>query len=608
MKREDYKRSIEEIRDPYSRWIRDREVKRSPEEFVVPEDYLVFCNDDGRIDEKAGEAFREYGAFSEGYDFIYTDEDEENAGLRRDPYFKPDHSPDTLDSFYYPGGFTVIKRELSERLKEAEKSEFGSLEVLRECGKLSKNPLHIPEVLYHAFSHHEYEYADRVDQGDVVQGSLGEIAVVILSKDHPELLARCLKGLVRSAEAEGVSLECIVIDNGSNAVNTEEYRKLSEKYSFDYFRKETEFVYSKLCNMGAGMTASGIILFLNDDIEIPEGTFVFGRMLKEACKEKTGAVGCKLLYPGGKRIQHCGITLLKSGASHKLCGYEDNRAYYRGVNRRKINVFAVTGACLMVERRKFEEAGGFDENLSVAYTDVDLCSALLLKGYYNVCLNDLSIIHHESFSRKSDDGDKERFERLIREREYYYEKYRDLIAGGDPWYSRNLTETGLDYDVNILSAEDKVPYHEKLSEVCFSEKGEWITLLGSEGKSRYRKCGSNGKVHYSIDACERRSSDAMCHSDFTEISGWAFVQGAPGYEYDTFLLISDGEKYYRVSAGRILRDDISVVFPKERDTELSGFSVKISNRALSKDIDRDDVFLILERRGLFGRKRGYITR
>lgn len=607
MKREEYKRSIEEIRDPYSLWIRDREVKRSPEEFAAPEDYLVFRNDDGRIDEKAAEAFREYGAFINGYDFIYTDEDEEDGDFRHDPYFKPDYSPDTMDSFYYPGGFTVIKRELSDRVKEVSDRGPGSLEFLRECGKLSKKPLHIPEVLYHAFHHHAYEYEENPVE-EKAGGTPEKIAVVILSKDHPELLSKCLQGLLGSAEAEGVIPECIVIDNGSNDVNTVEYRQLSEKYPFRYVREETEFVYSRLCNLGASMTSSGLILFLNDDIEIPEGTFIFGKMAREAVKEKTGAVGCRLLYPGETKIQHCGITLLKSGASHKLCGYEDDRDYYRGVNRRKINVFAVTGACLMVERRKFEETGGFDENLSVAYTDVDLCSALLLRGYYNVCLNDLSLIHHESLSRKSDDRDKERFERLIREREYYREKYRDLIAGGDPWYSRSLTETGLDYSVNVPSPDDSVPFYEKLPEVSFSENGEWITLSGPEGESRIKKCGNNGKVHFSIDVCEKRASDAMCHSDFTEISGWAFVHGAPGYKYDTFLLIADGKRYCKVSAGRIMRDDIPAVFPKERDICLSGFSVKISNSALTKDIDRDSVFLILEREDIFGRKRGYIAK
>ena len=606
MKREDYKRRLEELRDPYSVWIRDREVRRAPEEFSAPEEYLVFSDEDGFIDEKASSAFRDYGAFSKGFDFIYTDEDEIADGIRHDPYFKSGFSPDTLDSFYYPGGFTVVRKSIADRVPHDMGFRYGSREFLRECALLSKDVLHIPEVLYHAFHRHGYEY-DGKPQGKEDKGASERTAAVILSKDHPGLLEQCLRGLYRASEAEETDLECIVIDNGSSPSNEKEYLNLSRKYGFDYLLEETDFVYSRLCNLGAAKTKADLILFLNDDIEIPENTVFLRKMAAEAKKLRTGAVGCKLLYPEVNKIQHCGITLLKSGASHKLSGYSDDRDYYWGVNRIKRNVFAVTGACLMVERRKFEEAGGFDENLAVAYTDVDLCSALLTKGLFNVCLNDISLIHHESISRKSDSIDTGRFERLLKERDYYYKKYHDLTAGGDPWYNPNLTETGLDYSVNIPSDDDRIPYCEELPQVAFSDKGDRVIITEASGEGVYRKCGSSGKVYFSIDSCDRKMSDALCHEDFTEIRGWAFVHRSPGYKFDTFICVKDGERYFKIQTGRIQREDILQVFPGERDISLSGFSVKIKNSLLQAAISVDNVFLILERKDLFGRKRGYIT-
>ena len=47
-------------------------------------------------------------------------------------------------------------------------------------------------------------------------------------------------------------------------------------------------------------------------------------------------------------------------------------------------VSAVTGACLAIQREAFEEVGGFDEMLAVAFNDVMLCMDLLARGRRNL--------------------------------------------------------------------------------------------------------------------------------------------------------------------------------------------------------------------------------
>ena len=42
---------------------------------------------------------------------------------------------------------------------------------------------------------------------------------------------------------------------------------------------------------------------------------------------------------------------------------------------------AVTGACMMVPRRVFEELGGFDEDFFASHEDVDLSYRARLRGY-----------------------------------------------------------------------------------------------------------------------------------------------------------------------------------------------------------------------------------
>jgi len=596
MKKDEYRTLIRDIKDPYGFWIREKEIKREERELHLPESYTLFLDGDGDIDPGFAAALSEYGAFEGGFDFIYTDEDEEDRnGRRHDPFFKPDHSPDTLDSFYYPGGLTLISNDLIMRTERKGIKNNGGLDFLRECGKAALKPLHISEVMYHAGSHHEYRYKDNGGKEDGETVLPESLAVIILSRDHPELLKECVSGLNSSAEKEGVRLECVVIDNGSLEENTIRYEALAEKYGFSYFREEQAFIYSALCNRGAGLTRSEILLFLNDDIEVPEGRIFLRQMMREALKKKTGAVGCRLLYPGGTKIQHCGITLLKSGASHCFSGYDDDKVYGRGINRIKRNVFAVTGACLMVEREKFNEAGGFDEELSVAYTDVELCASLLSLGYYNVCLNDFFLIHHESLSRKSDSEETERYSRLKREREYFYGKFASLVKNGDPWYNVNLTGTELDMGVDVPTLRDRIPFYDAAA------------LSSAAGYSRNLKKAAEGVLLYNIEFCGIRQSDAEGHENFLEISGWGFVHGKPGYEYDIQVLIKDGNRACLLETGRIKRDDLLIVFPKEKDILLSGFSVKIDLLSLSGVPEKEDIALCFAGKDVFGRDRGFIT-
>ncbi len=592
MKRDEYKKLIRDISDPYSVWIRDKEIKREERELKIPSDYTLYLDGDGDIDPGLSDALNEYGAFENGFDFIYTDEDEtDKKGRRHDPFFKPDHSPDTLECFYYPGGLTIVKNSLVSRISPASSQREGSLEFLRECGKAAEKPLHIPEVLYHAGSHHGYGYKDESEKMDstVLPES---VAVVILSKDHPELLKTCVTGLFRAGREEGVGIECVVLDNGSSEENTLRYEALSKEFGFAYVREERAFVFSALCNKGAGLTGSPLLLFLNDDIEVPEHTAFLKEMMAEALKKSTGAVGCKLLYPDG-RIQHIGISLLKSGGSHCFSGYRDDVSYQRGVNRIKRNVFGVTGACLMVERKKFEEVGGFDEALAVAYTDTDLCAALLCKGYYNVCLNGIFLIHHESFSRKADGAEKEKFKRLKEERSFFYKKYSDILINGDPWYNKNLTGTGLDMGVDVPGTEERIPFYDLNS------------LRGTEESVKGAKKAEEGQILYNIEGIEILNNDAAGHEDFLDIRGWGFLHGKGGYEYDILVVVRGADRNYVLETGRIFREDLPAVFPKEKDILLSGFEVKAAAEAFG-DIEGIKVSLVFKGKDIFGRDRSYI--
>jgi GT2 family glycosyltransferase len=86
---------------------------------------------------------------------------------------------------------------------------------------------------------------------------------------------------------------------------------------------------------------------------------------------------------------------------------------------------------MLVERRKFEQVGGFDSSFVVAGNDVDLCLRLTRAGYRSLCVPHVQLVHDEGGSRGThiDPRDFESSDRS-------YGEFRTI---GDPFYNPNLT-------------------------------------------------------------------------------------------------------------------------------------------------------------------------
>ena len=143
--------------------------------------------------------------------------------------------------------------------------------------------------------------------------------------------------------------------------------------------------YSLLNNFAASVCDGDYLLFLNDDTKIITNDWL-EQMLMYAQRDDVGAVGAKLLLPNNT-IQHGGIIL--GLGSDRVRGYghygmDASQFGYMGKMFYVQNVSAVSSACLMVKKSKFDEVGGFDEQLAVAFNDVDFCLKLREKGYLNV--------------------------------------------------------------------------------------------------------------------------------------------------------------------------------------------------------------------------------
>lgn len=422
--------------------------------------------------------------------FLYSDEDKtDETGVRRfQPYFKPDWAPDTLMSLMYTCHLGVFKKSIVDDLGGLRVGYEGSQDydlVLRVMEVVDfKDIIHIPQILYHwrtiegstasdiTAKPYIMEATRKAKQDALLRRGLrGEIeyisdtqqfrvrylpnkdsfvSIIIPSKDNPDIIERCLKS-IREKTLFG-RYEIIIVDNGSSEENRGRYRALCRQYRCDYIYKPMEFNFSRMCNLGAEHSGGNFLLFLNDDMEVMDGEWL-DRMLGQAQLSYAGAVGAKLLYPDSTFIQHIGVLNLAPGPSHALGRMDDNIVHYFGVNRNDTDFLAVTAACLMVGREKFEKVGGFDENLRVAYNDVDLCFKLVEAGYYNAARMDVKLYHYESYSRGIDTFDEVKAKRLASEREMLYKKHPAfaLSEGMDPFYNHRLVQDNVDYSYNLVN-------------------------------------------------------------------------------------------------------------------------------------------------------------
>ncbi|MGD1151725.1 MAG: glycosyltransferase family 2 protein [Syntrophales bacterium] len=416
-------------------------------------------------------------------DMIYSDEDKmDERGRRHSPFFKPDWSPDYFLSQMYTCHLGVYRTELVRSIGGFRVGFEGSQDydlVLRLTEKTDKIH-HIPKVLYHwrtiqgstALTYDSKHYAykaglraiqealDRRREGGWVENVVnfpGQylvhypvagrplISIAIPTKDHPEILDRCLKSIFMKSSYE--PFEVIIVDNGSVREETLEMFdswKNKEPDRFGVVRLDIPFNFSRLVNEGVRRARGELVLLLNDDVEVLSETWL-EEMAGQAQRQSIGAVGAFLLYPD-RTLQHVGLILGVLGpANHAHRFAREGTLGYFGRLLVVTNYAAVTGACLMVKRDLFIAVNGFDEELAIAYNDVDFCLRLLNMGYRNVVLPQVRLYHHESKSRGSDAAGENRL-RLDRESEILRKRWAAWIQN-DPYYSPHLTRDRIDSSI-----------------------------------------------------------------------------------------------------------------------------------------------------------------
>ena len=363
----------------------------------------------------------------EGADIVYTDEDcLDGEGRHTAPLFKPDWSPELLNSCMYLGGLIAFSRVAIERAGglrgEFSPAEFQDLAL--RVTKESQRVRHVPAVLYHRRGNGS-DPAAVAPGSDRVRLESGEplVSIVICSRSA-KLLERCLCGLEQQTDYP--RREVVIVEHLTGKPAGME-RVLSRRM-LKRVRYEGVFDFSLMSNLGAEAATGEILVFLNDDVR-PLASSWLTKLVAQAQRPQVGVVGARLLYPSGS-LQHGGIAIgIGDGCGHPGRGTFEC-ANWKWLNTTR-DVSAVTGACLAIRRELFEELGGFDQRFPVNYNDADLCLRAAEAGYRVIYEAGAVLRHDECQSRPG--------RVTYSERQRWFERWGDLIERGDPFYSPNLT-------------------------------------------------------------------------------------------------------------------------------------------------------------------------
>ena len=433
-------------------------------------------------------------------EFMYSDEDkiDENDN-RYDAYFKPDFAPDTLRCQNYICHFSIFKKELMEKLNgfKADYDGAQDYDIFLRMSEITKpeNIKHIPKILYHWRVHNQStaklnsnaknyafeagkkaieDHLKRVGlEGQVSEGCIEgiyrvdykvkdnpKVSIVIPNKDGKDILKVCIESVLEKTTYK--NYEIVVVENNSETEEIYEYYKeiiKNEKIrvvnyntgkeikeenecNLDYtnsnkIKVKPGFNYSAIINFGVRMSIGEYAIQLNNDTELITPNWL-EIMLGYCQREDVGAVGVKLYFPD-ETIQHAGIIVGIGGiAGNRFKSIPKNGHGYFAKESMVENLSAVTGACLMAPKTIYEEVNWMNEDLAVAFNDVDFCLKIREKGYLVVYNPFVEFWHYESKSR-GQENTPAKIKRFQGEMSTFEQRWGDILDEGDPYYNVNLS-------------------------------------------------------------------------------------------------------------------------------------------------------------------------
>jgi GT2 family glycosyltransferase len=199
-----------------------------------------------------------------------------------------------------------------------------------------------------------------------------KLSIIVLAYNGEAFLEACLSSLLAQS---GSIAEIIVVDNASTDHSVDVVQHCCPAARL--IRSRTNLGFSGGCNLGLRAAAGEFLVLLNQDTRVGPGWVetLLGGLQAHA---DAGIMGCKILYPESRKIQHAGgwVEWPLGYAHHFGYGEEDH-----GQWDQPRSVEFVTGAALALRRTTLEKIGYLDEQFWPGYfEDLDYCHRAAAAG------------------------------------------------------------------------------------------------------------------------------------------------------------------------------------------------------------------------------------
>ena len=413
---------------------------------------------------------------------VFSDEDKiDEKGQRFGPYFKTDYNPELMWAQNMISHLGCYKKSTLDAIGGFRKGFEGSQDydlALRVIQRSKPHQIvHIPRVLYHwraiigstALAPNEKPYAETASRKALVEHLAALqipagvepapdlsymnrvrpllqkpdplISLLIPTKDGIDLLKQCIQSVQQKSSYK--FYEILVVNNNSQLPESQIYFDQLKREGIRVLDYPHPFNFSAINNFAAREARGEYLCLMNNDIEVQSSSWM-EEMLSFAQLDHAGAVGARLWYPGQQGLQHGGVIIGLGGvAGHAHVGLKKNEKGYFGRAVLHHRCSAVTAACLMIKKSTYFAVGGMDEQIAVAFNDVDFCLRLGDAGYHCVYTPSAELIHHESATRGDDLSD-ENLNRFMGEEAFMKARWGERL-NHDPFFSPNLSFSHTDF-------------------------------------------------------------------------------------------------------------------------------------------------------------------
>ncbi len=248
------------------------------------------------------------------------------------------------------------------------------------------------------------------------------VSIILVNYNGAQITIDCLHSI--RSQLHSVPYEVIVVDNASTDQSADLIQETFPEVKL--LRQSENRGFGAGNNIGARNASGKYLFFLNTD------TILTCDLLPHLIEvmEKDSSIG----IVGPRLLNSDGSLQLSTARSISFWGeYQDlkQKLDYRNLEQRSRiyeqfetmqEVDIVIGAALFMRKKLFESLGGFDETFFMYFEESDLCQRAKLKGWKNIYVPSISLIHLGGYSVNKV-ADQLRLE-YRRSQLYYYQKHR----------------------------------------------------------------------------------------------------------------------------------------------------------------------------------------